>query len=153
MASSDRLSTASLRALISRTTVAFAVTALIITGCQQVDCIAGDSVVELRVPSSSWVVDRFCVDDECLSASERQPAPDGPEVGPAVFYSYVIDVSDRPDAYRYRVELTGPDGARHIHDGVVETKGNLMGGENCRPTSAIAALIVDENGQLTTQSP
>jgi len=151
MASPDRsAATPPVRALIYRTTVAVAVTGMVATGCQQ-DCITGDSLVELRVPSTSWRVDRFCVDDECLSASERQPRPVGPEAGAPVFYSYAVHVGDQPDTYSYRVEVAAPDGARHAHHGVIETEGNMMGGETCKPTSATASLIVHTDGQLTTQ--
>lgn len=138
------------RALIYRPTVAVAVTGMVATGCQQ-DCITGDSLVELRVPSTSWRVNWFYVDDECRSASEREPRPVGPEAGAPVFCSYAIHVGDQPDTYSYRVEVTAPDGARHAHDGVIETEGNTMGGETCKPTSATASLTVDSDGQLTMQ--
>lgn len=89
-----------------------------------------------------------------MSVSQRAPpTPDGTEAGTPVFHSYVIHVSDRPDEYTYRVELIAPDGARHAHDGVIDVKGNMMGGETCKPTSVSASLIVDGNGQLSTQSP
>ena len=74
-------------------------------------------------------------------------------VGEPVLYTYVIDVRDRPDTYRYRVGLTAPDGRSQVHDGEVETKGNRMGGERCNPTTFVAELHVGFDGSLTTQSP
>ena len=152
MASLNRSPARSVGAQIIRTTVALAVAGVVVSGCQQ-DCIKGDSVVGLEMPPTSFVLDRFCVDDQCLSASERQPPADGPEAGTPRSIFYGIPVSDQPDTYDYEIELTAPDGTRHVHDGFVETTGNLMGGENCNPTSVSALLLIDDNGELTTNYP
>jgi hypothetical protein len=123
--------------------------AAVLTGCQRVDCIPGTSVIELRVPDQSWTVNRFCIDDECLPAAERQPEAQEPAAGTPVFYSYAIGVRDHPDTYRYTIDVTAPDGVTYTHDGSIHTRGNTMGGENCEPTTANAALTVDAHGKLT----
>jgi hypothetical protein len=151
MADGNRLTATPLGALIIRTTVASVVIGASVSGCQQ-DCIKGDSVVGLEMPPTSFVLDRFCVDDQCLSASQRQPPADGPEAGAPRSIFYALPVSDQPDTYDYEIELTAPDGTRHVHDGVVETTGNLMGGENCKPITVNAVLYIDDNGDVTTNN-
>src|SRR5687767_10246719 len=101
-----------------------------------------------------WVLEEYCVDDECLSAEERQPRPRDPSmVGYPVDYLFLINVRDRPDTYHYRVKVTAPDGKSLVYDGEVETEGNRMGGERCNPTTFGAGLNVGSNGELTTQRP
>ena len=121
----------------------------LVAGCTN-DCVKGRSVVILTVPTGpGWVLEEYCIDDECLAVDERQFIGSGEPL----FYSYYIDVRDRPDTYHYRVKLTPPDGRSLVYDGEVETKGNKRGGERCKPTSVSAGLNVGSNGRLTTQSP
>jgi hypothetical protein len=137
--------------------VAGFVTSATLGGCTGLeDCVSGGpSVVELRLPSSSWELSEFCIDDECLAETARQPAPaadDGPE-SELVFYSYVVEVGDTPDTYRYRFDVTAPDGRSFARDGEVSTAGNTSGGERCNPTWSTASITVDDDGDVTVQSP
>lgn len=130
-------------------TAAAVLVAAVLTGCQPNDCTHGTSAIELRVPDQSWTVNRFCIDDQCLPAAERQPDAQEPAAGTMVFYSYAIEVRDHPDTYRYTIDVTAPDGVTYRHDGSIQTRGNRMGGEVCEPTTANAALTVDADGELT----
>jgi hypothetical protein len=133
---------------------AVAVAGALLAGCSHGDCLKGQSSVELRLPpGSGWVLEEYCVDDECLPAAGRRQIAHDERYGQPQFYSYGINVRDRPDTYHYRVKLTAPDGRSLVHDGEVGTQGNRMGGELCKPTSVSASLIVGSNGTLTTQSP
>lgn len=131
--------------LVAGPVVGFVVAGLLVTGCGR-DCIMGESGVLLEVTRASWPVTAFCVDDECIPAGEiRSELPDG-----ARSDGYVIRVSDRePSLHRYRVELTAPDGTQVVREGDVETTGNRMGGETCRPTTFNASLVVAADGLVT----
>jgi hypothetical protein len=135
--------------------VAGVLTIVSLGGCGGLeDCVrGGPSVIELRLPSRSWEVSSFCVDDECLPASDLQPGPPEDEGLQPVFYSYVVEVDDTPRTYRYRVELTAPDGRSVTEEGDVRTAGNTSGGENCEPTWSTASLTIGDDGEVTVQSP
>jgi len=146
----DILRALCLRPLVASFAGTVVVAGALVTGCTN-DCLKGQSAVGLNVPvGRGWVLEEYCVDDECLSADERQPRPrDYSMVGEPVYYLVLINVRDRPDTYHYRVKLTAPDGRSVVHDGEVETKGNRMGGERCNPTTFTAVLMVEFNGELT----
>jgi hypothetical protein len=105
------------------------------------------------VPSRSWEISRFCVDDECLPVSDLQPPAEDDEAQ-ALFYSYFVKVGDdSPRAYRYRVEFTTPDGRLVTGEGEVSTTGNRMGGERCKPTWATGSITIGPDGEVTVQRP
>lgn len=124
----------------------------LLAGCRN-DCPKGQSVVELRLPpelgGSGWVLDEYCVDDECLPADKRQIGHDK-RFGGAAFYSYHINVRDRPDTYNYRVKLTAPDGRSVVSEGEVETSADRFDDQTCISTTFSGRLIVRPNGRVTT---
>jgi len=113
-------------------------------GCMR----TGPSAVRLSVPLG-WQLESYCVDETCLSQSERIPAPDSspPDPRPA----YFVDVSDTASVRHYRIEVTSPDGRVFTYEGDVETVGNDFGGEHCRPTMFTAGLSIGPHGELTTE--
>jgi len=129
-----------------------AITFVPLAGCSLQNCIrGGPSVVELRLPSRSWKLSNFCVDTECVPVSDLQQVTAANE-GPPAFYSYVVEVGDSPRWYPYRVEFTAPDGTSLTREGIVRTTGNKYGGESCKPVTATASLIIDDDGEVTVQS-
>jgi hypothetical protein len=97
-------------------------------GCGPGECIrTGPSVVELRLPSQFWGIAEYCVDETCLSPSQRVPMTDNAQ-GEAP-YSYVVDVSDTPRVHHFRIKVTSPEGITYSREGDVETAGNRLGGE------------------------
>ena len=118
------------------------------------NCIrSGPSVVELRLPSGSWDLSSFCVDEQCLPPRDLQPRPGGNAGVQPAFYSYLIEVVDTPRTYGYRVEFTTPDGRSLTREGDVTTAGNKSGGETCKPTFSTASLTIGDDGEVTSQSP
>ncbi len=106
--------------------------------------------MRLPVPFG-WQVASYCVDDTCLSQSELIPAPDSSP--PDALPTYFVDVSDTASVHHYLIEVTSPNGKLFTYEGDVETVGNDLGGEVCRPTMFTAGLSIDRNGELTTQQP
>jgi len=141
------------RAAISA--VVAVITVMPLGGCGGLeDCIrGGPSVVELRLPSRSWQLSKFCVDDECLPLSDLQPGSAEDQRSQPVFYSYFVEVGDTPRNYHYRVEFTTPDERLLTREGEVSTAGNKSGGETCKPTWATASLTISDDGEVTVQSP
>ena len=122
----------------------------LVTGCAVEDC--GDppsSNVVLNVPSQFWSVDTFCVDDTCLTASQRVPVLVDPE--DPLPYGYAVEVSVSPREHQYRIVVTSPDGVTFSHEGDVKTERYPT--DECRPNIFNASLSIDHDGELGSQSP
>jgi hypothetical protein len=110
------------------------------SGCGSGDCMKDPSYVSVTLPPG-WTLTRYCLDDECLA--------EGQLVAGADFNAVRIDVRDRPDTYRYRVEMTTADGRRLAHDGEIKTVRPYKG-DYCQSRSAHGQLNVVPDGRLTT---
>lgn len=88
----DILRALCLRPLVASFAGTVVVAGALVTGCTN-DCLKGQSAVGLNVPvGRGWVLEEYCVDDECLSADERQPRPrDYSMVGEPVYYLVLIN--------------------------------------------------------------
>lgn len=113
----------------------------LVAGCGN-DCTKfGPSTVGLELPPElGWVLEEYCIDDECLSAEQRE-----------FEYSYAINVRDRPDTYHYLVKLTASDGRSVVSEGEVETWAPRFDDQTCKPTTFFGRLIVGPNGGVRTQ--
>ena len=117
------------------------VAGLLASGCSG-DCIKGRSAVHLTLPGG-WTLSEFCLEEERVLEDGRHPI-----AGPGGETYYAIDASDRPREYSYRVEAIADDGRRLEYEGEIKTVGLTGGGDDCRPSTAAAGMIITPDGRV-----
>lgn len=112
-------------------------TVLALCGCTGKNCtlVGMESSVGVSLPSSSWRLVQFCVDDHCVSDAST------------------IEVDDDPADYSYRLEAVDPAGSEIRRDGTVSTESFRVNGAGCDPRTANATVTLASDGTVTISHP
>ncbi len=118
------------------------VSSLGLGACSQ-DCNSAGfaSGFSISLPSRSWGLAEFCIDEESLPPASL-PNGDG-----------FIEVGDEPAEYDFRVRLVKPDGTEVTQEGTVRTVPFRGNGKGCEPLTANAVVMVNEDGTATAHKP
>lgn len=122
----------------------FLAAVVLLNACkQEQNCTVMGAVSEVDVvlPSRDWKLLEFCVNEECVPATDL-----GSDLG-------VVLVSDEPAEYSYRLRAGRPDGTELVREGTVMTTPYRANGAGCDPLTARARLSVDDNGDVYIKAP